>query len=293
MANLYVFHQGIGGDGIHLWYSVFDGISWAPDTLVLDGALDLSDPPSAVAWADGISVLHQGWNRQGRPPGPGGQLWYTYSLDGTNWAPDVQVPNLGMSGSPSAVVVENGNLYVFHQGSNEDGQLWYTYFDGTNWAPDTPVWNLGMSSSPSAVAWAGGISVFHQGSDNKLWYTYSRDGINWDPDTLVPNVNMSGSPSAVVYNGLLYVFYQGGSGYAGQLWYAVYDGTNWGQNIVHHVGMSGSPSAVAWAGGMTVFHQGFDLDEQLWYSYFNGTKWETDTQVQNVGISGSPSCVVV
>jgi hypothetical protein len=68
MANLYVFHQGIGGDGIHLWYSVYDGASWAPDTLVLDGALDLSDPPSAVAWADGISVLHQGWNRQGRPP---------------------------------------------------------------------------------------------------------------------------------------------------------------------------------------------------------------------------------
>jgi hypothetical protein len=92
---------------------------------------------------------------------------------------------------------------------------------------------------------AGGISVFHQGSDNngQLWYTYSRDGVNWDRDTLVPNVNMSGSPSAVVYNGLLYVFYQGGSGYAGQLWYAVYDGTNWGQNIVHHVGMSGSPSA--------------------------------------------------
>jgi hypothetical protein len=68
---LYVFHQGIGGDGIHLWYSVYDGASWAPDTLVLDGALDLSDPPSAVAWADGISVLHQGWNRQGRPPAPG------------------------------------------------------------------------------------------------------------------------------------------------------------------------------------------------------------------------------
>jgi hypothetical protein len=117
-----------------------------------------------------------------------------------------------MSGSPSAVVVENGNLYVFHQGSNEDGQLWYTYYDGANWAPDTPVRNLGMSSSPSAVAWAGGISVFHQGSDNngQLWYTYSRDGLNSDTDTPVPNVNMSGSPSAVVYNGLLYVFYQGG-----------------------------------------------------------------------------------
>src|SRR5690349_19957168 len=99
-----------------------------------------------------MSGKREGWNRPRRPPGPGGQLWYSYSLDGTNWGRDTLVPNLGMSGSPSAVVVENGNLYVFHQGSNEDGQLWYTYYDGANCAPDTPVRSLVMSSSPSAVA---------------------------------------------------------------------------------------------------------------------------------------------
>jgi hypothetical protein len=57
-----------------------------------------------------------------------------------------------MSESPSAVVY-NGLLYVFHQGSNEDGQLWYSVFDGTNWGEDTQIQPLGMSGSPAAVAW--------------------------------------------------------------------------------------------------------------------------------------------
>jgi hypothetical protein len=59
------------------------------------------------------------------------------------------------------------NLYVFHQGFDGNGQLWYSVFDGTNWGEDTQIQPLGMSGSPAAVAWAGGITVFHQGSDNK------------------------------------------------------------------------------------------------------------------------------
>src|SRR5262249_33947574 len=54
-----------------------------------------------------LYVFHQGF-------GGNGQLWYS-SFDGANWREDTQVPILGISGSPSAVVY-NGNLYVFHQG---------------------------------------------------------------------------------------------------------------------------------------------------------------------------------
>jgi hypothetical protein len=102
MSNLYVFHQGIGGENVLLWYSVFDGTNWALDTQVLDTTpggsnLDLASPPSAVAWAGGITVFHQGG-------GNNGQLWYTYSPNGTNWGEDTLVPNVGMTGSPSALV---------------------------------------------------------------------------------------------------------------------------------------------------------------------------------------------
>jgi hypothetical protein len=95
MADLYVFHQGIGSESMLLWYSVFDGTNWAPDTQVLGTTLggsnlDLASPPSAVAWADGISVFHQGWFRT-VPGAPDGHLWYTYSGDGADWGPDTLV----------------------------------------------------------------------------------------------------------------------------------------------------------------------------------------------------------
>jgi hypothetical protein len=246
----------------------------------------VSESPSAVDWANGITVFHQGY-------GDNGQLWYTY-FDGTNWGEDTYVPNLGVSDSPSTLVY-NGNLYVFHQGGGNNGQLWYSVFDGSNWSSDTQVPNLGMSGSPSAVLWDGGITVFHQGfaDSGQLWYTYSADGINWGGDTQVPNVGMSGSPSAIVYNGLLYVFHQG-YGNSGQLWYSVFDGTNWsGDTQIQNLGMSASPSAVLWAGGITVFHQGFADSGQLWYTYSaDGTNWGGDTQAPNVGMSASPSAVV-
>ena len=109
------------------------------------------------------------------------------------------------------------NLYVFHQGEENDGQLWYSSNDNVNWTTDAQVQRVSMSGSPSAVPWAGGITVFHQGpGDGQLWYTYSPGGTNWGGDTLVQNLGMSDSPSAVVYNGLLYVFHQG-SGDNGQL----------------------------------------------------------------------------
>jgi len=185
------------------------------------------------------------------------------------------------------------NLYVFHQGFDGNGQLWYSSFDGANWAPDAQIPILAMSESPSAVPWAGGVTVFHQGpGDGQLWYSYSSDGTKWGGDTLVQNLGISGSPSAIVYNGNLYVFHQG-FGDNGQLWYSVFDGANWAPDtLVQNLAMSGSPSAVDWAGGITVFHQGSDNNEQLWYTYSgDGTSWGGDTLVQNLGMSGSPGSV--
>jgi hypothetical protein len=41
---------------------------------------------------------------------------------------------------------------VFHEGANQNGQLWYTYSsDGIHWGPDTLVQNVGMSFAPSVV----------------------------------------------------------------------------------------------------------------------------------------------
>jgi hypothetical protein len=168
--------------------------------------LGMSGSPSAVAWAGGISVFHQGHSDNG-------ELWYTFSPDGKHWGGDtpwgagMPVHNLGMSGSPSAVVY-NGLLYVFHQGQSDNGQLWYSYYDGANWSPDTPIQGVSMSESPSAVVWAGGITVFLQGpgDSGQLWYTYSPDGKHWGgatpwggPGFMIEQLGLSESPSCVVF----------------------------------------------------------------------------------------------
>jgi hypothetical protein len=226
-GGIAVFHQGVGNNG-QLWYTYSDGTRWGRETQVHN--LGMSGSPSAVLWAGGITVFHQGY-------GDNGTLWYTFSPDGKSWGTtqtDAPVPNAGMSDSPSAVVY-NGLLYVFHQGANNDGQLWYSTYDGTTWVQNS-VPNLGMSGSPSAVLWAGGITVFHQGyGDNgTLWYTFSPDGKSWakagttQTDSQYPgSLGMSGSPSAVVYNGVLFIFHQGFHD-SGELWYTAFDGTNWG-----------------------------------------------------------------
>ena len=43
-----------------------------------------------------LSVFHQGAHQSG-------ELWYSY-FNGTKWDQDAKVQNVGMSGSPSAVI---------------------------------------------------------------------------------------------------------------------------------------------------------------------------------------------
>ena len=95
MALLYVFHQA-GGDGAdgQLRYAVFDGTSWSADIPL---NIAMSHSPSAVAWAGGIAVFHQG-------PNSDGQLYYTFSPDGQHWGGDTLVPVLALTFSPSCVV---------------------------------------------------------------------------------------------------------------------------------------------------------------------------------------------
>jgi hypothetical protein len=168
MANLYVFHHGFGMNG-ELWYSVFDldSSTWSPDRQVPN--VGLSGSPSAVVYPGrGIYVFHQGLANAGGPFDKAalqdGQLWYSF-FDGTNWAPDTLVPNVGISEEPSAVVFPGGGMSVFHRGDDVPGTLWYSFFDGTNWQPDTQVPNVRLTYTPSAVVFpGGGVSVFHEGN---------------------------------------------------------------------------------------------------------------------------------
>ena len=90
----------------------------------------------------------------------------------------------------------------------------------------------------------------------------------------------------------LYVFHQGIGSESMLLWYSVFDGTNWGQNIVHNVGTSASPSAVVYNGVLFIFHQGTNNNGQLWYTAFDGTNWGEDTYLRNLGNLEPPATLL-
>jgi hypothetical protein len=125
---------------------------------VLNGAFMTFSPSAVVlpAPAGAVSVFHNGADPYGDTTL---DLWYSY-FDDANWQPETQVQNVGMSESPSAVVIPGDGIYVFHQGvkgppfpGDGDGGLWYSHFHFHNstWDPDTQVKRVGMSMAPSAI----------------------------------------------------------------------------------------------------------------------------------------------
>jgi hypothetical protein len=142
-----------------------------------------------------------------------------------------------------------GGITVFHQGSSNDGTLWYTYStDGTQWGTDTLVPNLTLTDSPSAVVYNGLLYVFHQGGGERenasvlgfRWHRLERRYSNSERRYVGPT---RGSTLGRWY----YCPHQG-YGDNGSLWYTYSpDGTNWGEDtLVQNVGMTDSPSALVY-----------------------------------------------
>ncbi|HEU4412113.1 MAG TPA: aerolysin family beta-barrel pore-forming toxin [Polyangiaceae bacterium] len=102
-----------------------------------------------------------------------------------------------MSASPSAVVFGVNQLYVFHRGPGQTGQLWYTATsDGSSWAADQLINGVSASWSPAGVETMGQLDVFYQGGGNngQLWkYTHEMMeivGVTYDLNNAV-NRDMS------------------------------------------------------------------------------------------------------
>ena len=163
--NVHVFYQAghLVAPNANLGYRYMDSAgNWSSEQAV-PGA-ELWESPSAVRFGpdypDDLYIFYQ--NQAG---GGQGQLFYArWSSAVKTWLAPVQVQNVGMSDSPSAVVFR-GHLYVFHQGAYQNGELWYSVFDGNTWAADKRI-DLGVrlvAKSPGAVVWNQAIHVFYQG----------------------------------------------------------------------------------------------------------------------------------
>lgn len=240
--QLYVFWQGVQVNVMTnpspngtLYYMVWgDQFFWQINSgQTLSGfsaGVIMSGCPTAVAFNDKIYVFYQG-------PGPDGLLWYTSSGGGPDagWAASTQVSNVGMSASPSAVVFTNPSggvpeLYVFHEGGNNNGQLWYNVMNASGgWAGDKQIQGVTLNGTPSAIVSANGmLFVFYPGSqENTFWYIYSTDGSTWTSPVQTGTIALSNAPSLVEFNSDLFCMMMG-PGNSGDLWWApVSQGSTW------------------------------------------------------------------
>jgi len=264
---------------------------------LIDKEIGITAGPSAVMFKNKLYCFRQ---RRAN----GGKLWYNTSSDGQNWQGNTEIGVANMSQGPSAVVFRD-QLYCFTPGKSNNGQLWYvTSSDGNNWSSHLHVSNANMTNSPSAVVFQDKLYCFHHGltrpstANGQLWYLTSSDGNNWSNDIRIEQANMSASPSAVVFQDQLYCFHQGRTstgGANGQLWYLVYDGKDWSEEmLVPGTGMSESPSAMVLGDELYCFYQGESKDGTLWCDYTaDGKNWREEKWSGDTIMSAGPSAVLV
>lgn len=207
------------------------------------------------------------------------------------WVGDEHVPNTGMSASPSATVF-NDQVYCFHQGGSNNGELWFNTYDGMEWSGDTRVANTTIFGSPAVAEFQGKLYCFYQASENDYNVNYKTfDGTQWSIPSIVPNTKSSGT-CLVIYDGILYCIHQGHSNNS-SLWYNTFDGNSWSGDVqVANTGVSCSPSAMVYDGKIYCFHQGHSNNGSLWYNVFDGTGWSGDVHVTSTGMSSSPSAML-
>ena len=298
-GQVYCFYPS-APDLQYIYYATFDGTSWSEQQVVPDAYE--STAPGVAVFNSRLYVFYQSFSVTAAGLEANGELYYNY-YDGSSWSAQSYPAGSGsiMSGCPAAVAF-NGSLYVFYQGSGNNGQLWYSQSsDGSDWSFRSQIANANITTSPAAAVFTNpsdnqsNLYVFHQnGTSGQLWYSVLDTAGNWSSDAQIANVSMSATPCAAAYNGRLYVLYEGG-GNNGQFWYiSSADGSTWGTpSQVASIGLTAAPSLVVLGTQLCCMMQNPGYGGELWYASINqGGNWGWMTKVNNEIMSQSPGTIV-
>jgi hypothetical protein len=253
---LYAAWKGSGGDE-RIWYSSFDGTSWAPQQSLPDPIRTSTRPSLTVLpWTVFSNpVLYAAWKG-----GDGDErIWYS-SFDGTSWASQEPLPSpIASSVGPSLAAYtppdsEGTQVYAAWKGSDDDERIWYSSLNGTAWsavntsgAPQAPLPSpIASSVGPSLAVFNNVLYAAWKGSDGDetLWYSsygaVDTEYPSWSLDVagtvqapLQSPIASSVGPSLVAFSPsdseapLLYAAWKGGDGDE-RIWYSCFDGTSWG-----------------------------------------------------------------
>jgi kumamolisin len=258
-----------------IFYSTFNGTSWAPQTLIPGIATN-----SGVALAMFNGKVFMAWKGMLSDQGI-----YFSSFNGTSWAPQQNVAGVGTSTGPRLAVF-NGRLYMAWKGVEGDQRLFWSTFNGTGWAPQQLIPGVASSVGPALAVFNNQLFASWKGmyGDQGIYWS-SFNGTSWAPQKIIGGVASSEGPSLAVFNGRLYAAWKGML--ADQsLWYSFFNGTSWApQQFIAGVASSVGPGLCVFGSSLYAAWKGMLGDQRIWYSHFNGASWAPQQIVPGVGTS--------
>jgi len=220
-------------------------------------------------------------------PGDEGIYWTT-TVNGTTWAAQQNVANVGTSAGP-ALAALNNTLYMAWKGIEGDQRIWWSTFNGSTWAPQQLVPNVGTSVGPKLAVYNGKLYMIWKGIDGDpgIWWS-SLTGATWAPQQHIPNMGTAFGPSLAVFNNQLYAAWRGQFGDE-SLWWSSFNGTTWAaQKQIPGVASSVGPTLAVFGNALYAVWKGMLSDERLWWSGFNGTSWAAQQTIAGVASSVGP-----
>ena len=242
--------------------------------------------PPALALSGGkLTMAWKGMERDDRI--------FTSTFNGTSWAPQQLVPNIGTS-SGVALAVFNGKLYMAWKGMQADQGIWWSVFNGSSWAPEQLVPGVATSTGPRLAVSNGKLFMAWKGveGDQRLFWS-SFNGSSWAPQQVIAGVASSVGPALAVYNNVLVAAWKGMHGDQG-IYYSTFNGSTWAaQKAIPNAGSSEGPSLAVFNGKLVAAWKGMLSDQRLWWSSFNGTSWAPQQMIPGVWSSVGPSICVM
>jgi kumamolisin len=302
--NLYTFAQGYAFNDINDGVDNSDGApgytsgpGWDACTglgsingsALLDCLRGVGLPPALAVLTRG--TLHMAWKGMQFDD----TIWWS-SFDGTNWAPQQQVPGV-LTSSGVSLAEFNGRLVMAWKGSFTDGtpfdeRIWWTTFDGQRWARQRQVPHVWTSVGPQLAFFNGLLYMLWKGEyvDESIWWA-TFDGKRWSPQQAIPGVGTSVGAAAAAYQQSLYAAWKGIEGDPG-LWWSSFDGSSWDpQRQIPDVGSSHGPSLAVFEGRLYGAWKGWFDDPGIYWSSFDGVSWLPQQQIPEVGTSVGPGLI--
>ncbi len=94
-------------------------------------------------------------------------LWFSYTTDFQNWAPQAQLDFGHASEYGASLAVYNDRLYAVWRGTGNDEGLFYATMDKNNkWSAQTKIPNVGSQYGARIIVYNGLLYAFWQGGEN-------------------------------------------------------------------------------------------------------------------------------